>query len=180
MNFTARRFIALLPLTSLALFSFALTGCGGSDRPAVALASGIVKLDGIPMAGATVTFIPKEGGRPGSGMTDAEGRYTIKTYEDAEGGIVGEHKVAVMKVGGAGAFAMVGEGGDATVPNGDESGENDGSDGLSQLEETETKSSEQPTTIYFIPQKYINPETSGLRMTVPSEGSDALNLDLTR
>jgi len=154
-----------------------LAGCGGGDRPALAPASGIVKLDGVPVEGATVTFLPAEVGRHGSGLTDAAARYEIKTYEDAAGAIVGDHKVAVMKISGPGASALQG---DAPPPSADVSGEDDGSDGLSQVGAPGTGNSEEPETTYDVPQKYINPDESGLTLTVPSEGSDGLNLDLTR
>ena len=163
--------------TPVVVFSLLmLAGCGGSDRPALAPASGIVKLDGVPVAGATVTYIPVESGRPGTGLTDAEGRYTIKTFEDAEGGIVGKHKVAVMKVSGPGADLLDGEG--PAGPSGDESEEDDGSDGLSQLDAPGAP--EAPETVYDVPKKYINHNESGLLITVPSGGSDTLNLDLNR
>lgn len=164
---------------SFIVYTLIVAGCGRSDRPALAPASGIVKLDGIPVEGATVSFLPVEGGRPGSGLTDVEGRYTIKTFEDAPGGIVGEHKVAVMKVSGDGAFVQDGE--DSAPVSGDVSGEDDGSDGLSQVGAPSLDGkSKEPEIVYDVPKKYINPEKSGLTVTVPAEGSDALNFELSR
>lgn len=157
--------------------SMLLAGCGGADRPALAPASGIVTLDGVPVEGATVTFIPVESGRPGTGLTDAMGRYTIKTFEDSAGAIVGDHKVAVMKVSGDGAYALDGEG---PAESGDASGEDDGSDGLSQLDSPGTPKKKKPEMTYDVPQNYINPNESGLKLTVPQSGSDSLDLVLTR
>ena len=154
-----------------------LAGCGGEDRPPLATASGIVKLDGEPVEGATVSYLPVEGGRPGSGITDAQGRYTIKTFEDDDGAIVGDHKVSVMKVSGDGAYVLD-EGG---APAGDASGEeDDGSDGLSTIEENPNDSSKGPEIIYDVPEKYIDSENSGLRVTVPAEGSETLDLNLSK
>lgn len=167
-----RRLFCLLPLLSLMF-----TGCGGSDRPGLAPASGIVRLNGEPVKGASVTFIPVKGGRPGAGTTDATGRYTIKTYEDATGGIVGEHKVSVTKISGPGAFVMQGD-----APADPASDEDDGSDGLSEIDVFDSNESEdkgEPEIIYDVPQKYMNPNESGLTITVPAEGSDTLDLELT-
>lgn len=150
-----------------------LAGCGGSDRPALATASGIVTLDGEPVEGAAVSFIPAEGGRPGSGMTDSEGRYTIKTFEDAPGAIVGEHKVSVMKISGPGASALQGAG----APPSEASGEDDGSDMLSQIPGGDHE--RVLKTIYDVPQNYMNPDESGLRLTVPDDGSETLDLKLS-
>ena len=170
MNFKLQRCLTVLSVALLVL-----VGCGRSDRPPMATASGIVKLDGVPVEGATVTFIPVEGGRPGSGRTDAEGRYTIKTFEDVDGGIVGDHKVSVMKISGDGAYALEG----AAPPSNDASGEDDGSDGLSQIGAPGT-SEKNMEPIYDVPQRYMNSEESGLTLTIPPEGSEELDIELTR
>jgi hypothetical protein len=162
--------------TIVSLFSLILAGCGGSDRPSLAPASGIVKLDGVPVEGASVTYLPSSGGRPGSGVTDAAGRYTIKTFEDAPGAIVGDHKVSVMKISGPGADVMQGDAPAVAT----ESGEDDGADGLSQIEVIDASETEELEVIYDVPQKYMNSNDSGLELTVPPEGSDTLNLDLTK
>lgn len=168
------QYFVLVPLLTLIL-----VGCGGNDRPSIVPASGIVTLNGEPVDGASLTFVPTAGGRPGSAITDAQGRYTIKTYEDAPGAISGEHKVSVIKISGPGADVMQGDA-PAAPPATEEtgSGEDDGSDGLSEIEvfdSTETKESE---IIYDVPQKYMNADESGLLITVPAEGSSELHLQL--
>ena len=168
MTFNTRSCFLLIPLL--------LMGCGGEDRPPLAKASGIVKLDGAPVEGATVTYLPVDGGRPGTGQTDAQGRYTIKTFEDAEGAIVGDHKVAVMKVSGEGADVLD-EGG---APSGDVSDEDDGSDGLSMVMDTEENSNGNPQITYDVPEMYMDSNNSGLRITVPAEGSETLDLELSK
>ena len=169
-----RQFLcALFPLSL-----FLLAGCGTSDRPSLAPASGIVKLDGVPVEGASVTFHPTEGGRPGSGVTDAQGRYTITTFQDAPGAAVGDHNVTVMKISGPGAYVLTGDSPATTQPNG--SGESDGSDSLSEIPVIDSSETKQPEIIYDVPQKYMNPKESELKITVPATGSDSLNLDLTK
>ena len=82
-----------------------LAGCG--EKMPVVPASGVVLLDGAPLANVTVmtqpiaTDSPTPG--PGSfGRTDAEGRFDLELVKPAIGGaIIGEHRVMIMKVGDA-------------------------------------------------------------------------------
>jgi hypothetical protein len=152
-----------------------LVGCGGTDRPALAPASGTVKLDGVAVEGASVTFFPAGGGRPASGVTDAKGRYSINTYQDAPGAIVGEHQVSVTKVSGPGAYAS-----QKDAPATSSESDADNSAGLlSEITVTESGESNEPQIVYEVPQKYMNPKDSGLQITVPPGGSDSLDLDLS-
>ncbi|MFY8057360.1 MAG: carboxypeptidase regulatory-like domain-containing protein, partial [Planctomycetaceae bacterium] len=65
-------------------------------------------LDGIPVEGASVSFEPVNGGRPCSGMTNAEGIYQITSIETNDGAPVGDHLVAIIKITGEGASAPAG------------------------------------------------------------------------
>ncbi|MCG6156417.1 carboxypeptidase-like regulatory domain-containing protein [Rubinisphaera margarita] len=56
--------------------------------------SGTVTLDGQPLEGATVTFIPAEG-RSSTGVTDASGNYTLKYSADRDGAVPGQHQVTI-------------------------------------------------------------------------------------
>lgn len=73
------------------------SGCGGRELPELAPVTGVVKLDGQPLEGVVVSFYPTEGegGRPGTGVTDAEGRYEIMYFEGEEGARVGPNRVEV-------------------------------------------------------------------------------------
>lgn len=173
MKFKRPIFTILLPLSL-----FMVAGCGGSDRPTMAPASGIVKLDGEPVEGASVTYHPMAGGRPGSGVTDAQGRYTIKMFQDAPGATVGDHAVTVMKISGPGAYALAGDAPATATP--DAAGNDDGSDSLSEIAVVVEGETKEPEIVYDVPQRYMNPKESGLLITVPETGSDSLNLDLTR
>jgi len=53
-----------------------LAGCSGSAVP-LGNVAGRITMDGKPLAGALVRFIPETGGRSSQGMTDADGRYTL-------------------------------------------------------------------------------------------------------
>jgi hypothetical protein len=78
-----------------------LTGCGRPYK--VVPVSGRVQLDGKPLAGATVQFVPvAESGQelPSSfGTTDRDGRYTLTLIADGNktsGAVVGKHKVMIL------------------------------------------------------------------------------------
>jgi len=79
--------IALLPLIGI-------IGCGG-DSTAVKVApiSGVVNLDGSPLADAVLTFHPEEG-PTGVGMGNDQGEFKIKT-NGQNGAPVGKCKVTV-------------------------------------------------------------------------------------
>lgn len=85
------------------LLALALAGCGGS-LPAVAPVKGVVTIGGQPLAGATVIFRTTEpvsgfGPLVATGMTGADGRFTLATRVDARrslpGAPVGSHRVTV-------------------------------------------------------------------------------------
>ena len=80
-----------------------LVGCNGGDPYATTPVSGVVTCQGKPVANATVNFTPQpqegraEGrrGRVALGITDQEGRFTLTTFENNDGAIVGKHTVSV-------------------------------------------------------------------------------------
>lgn len=84
----------------LALTAIALAGCGSEGFEVVPV-SGTVTLDGQPLAGASVSFQPTgSAATPGPGstaVTDAGGRYVLKTAETAQrtGAVVGNHVVRI-------------------------------------------------------------------------------------
>src|SRR5262245_13072161 len=87
----------------LALAALVALGAGCSKPPYdVALVSGQVTLDGKPVANVAVMFQPvaTQGNNnpgPGStGVTDADGRYTLKLIgKETNGAVVGKHKVRI-------------------------------------------------------------------------------------
>jgi hypothetical protein len=84
-------------LTAVVLFA---GGCGsGVDLPELGTVSGVVTLDGKPLPGVTVKFVPANG-RTSSGFTDANGKYELVYNADNQGAEVGEHTVYVSGHGG--------------------------------------------------------------------------------
>lgn len=93
----------------LLFLGISATGCGGSSNP-VAPVNGVVTLNGQPVADMVVTFTPVPGktatvgddnqpGKSATGNTDAEGKFTLSTYERGDGALIGEHKVTVFGTG---------------------------------------------------------------------------------
>jgi hypothetical protein len=69
-------------------------GCGGAGKPVPV--RGTVLLDGQPLSGATVTFMPMENvGRSASGMTVEDGSFRLTTFNQNDGALPGEYKVTV-------------------------------------------------------------------------------------
>jgi hypothetical protein len=84
---------------ALAALALALcAGCGGPDLPEIAPVEGKVTLDGQPLPNVLVSFYPQSGGRPGTGVTDADGHYEL-TYVQGEAGTkLGPSKVEVTTI----------------------------------------------------------------------------------
>ena len=148
----------------------AIVGCGGSDKPQTFPVSGKVTLDGVPVEGASVMFRPEGPGRPGTAMTDANGVYHLSSYgEPKDGAAPGVYKIAVIKIGGPGASSLAGSAPPPADPN-----------ALSTIAATPAgKEVDAPKTEYYVPEKYTDPSTSGLKLTITEGGGDDINLELT-
>ncbi|MBL8849356.1 MAG: hypothetical protein JNG89_06715 [Planctomycetaceae bacterium] len=77
--------------------SVLLAGCGGSSgRPRAVAVSGVLTLDGQPVKGARIRFVPvAEGGRTAIGDTDDTGKFTLATFEPGDGIVPGEYDADV-------------------------------------------------------------------------------------
>lgn len=70
---------------------FLFAGCGGSG---VVPVSGTLTYKGKPVTNAFVNFVP-ENGRPSTGETDPNGRFTLVYDPQTKGAQVGKHRVFV-------------------------------------------------------------------------------------
>jgi hypothetical protein len=86
-----RQVIALLGIVAL----MSVVGCASG----LASAEGVVTLDGTPVEGATVSFVPVDDtvGRLANGRTDSSGRFRLST-SGKPGAKPGDYKVTVIKV----------------------------------------------------------------------------------
>ena len=78
-----------------------LAGCGPAG-PDVQMVEGTITLDGAPLGGAYVTFIPlAAGGLPAVGLTRDDGRYVLSAFEGrkfGQGTVRAEYAVMVRKM----------------------------------------------------------------------------------
>lgn len=87
-------------LVLMLLISLSMPGCGKPTGPETGAVSGVVLLDGQPLSGATIRFIPQvEGsmtsGRTSLAVTDAEGRYELEYSASKSGAMIGSHLVKI-------------------------------------------------------------------------------------
>lgn len=80
-------------LAAIAVF----TGCAGDTGPALVPVSGTLLIDGRPVAGVSVMFVPDNAkgtsGPASVGVTAADGAFTLTAPGNRPGAIVGHHRV---------------------------------------------------------------------------------------
>jgi hypothetical protein len=140
------------------LLALVQTGCGG-----IAEVKGRVTLDGKPVSGATVLFVPEPGNsaRPASGLTDSEGNFRLTTYRLNDGVIPGAYKIVVTKSEGL-----------STPPDPDHANKKRALDYKRRIEARDRQKS-------VIPAIYRDAETTTLRCTVPVSGTVNVELSST-
>jgi hypothetical protein len=86
--------IRYLALGCLLILAAALAGCGTGKTVKV---EGIVLLDGQPVSGASVRFIPldAEKGLSANGLTGTDGRFRLTTRKPNDGAMPGEYRIEV-------------------------------------------------------------------------------------
>jgi hypothetical protein len=136
-----------------------MVGCSGEKVPATSELTGVVKYKGEPVPEATVSLVPlSPEGRPATAVTDAEGKFSVKTYltqSQVAGAIPGEYGVGVMKMSAGGAPPM----------------------GTTQAELQEfARQGGVPKSL--LPKVYQDPKKSKLTVTVKGEGNPSLVLEL--
>jgi hypothetical protein len=79
------------------LFSMTLFACfaGCSQDTRVGSVNGIVRLDGQPLSKGTVRFVPASG-RAASGKIQSDGTFTLGTFGESDGALIGAHQVAII------------------------------------------------------------------------------------
>ena len=72
-----------------------LAGCGSDSK--LGSVDGVVRLDGKPLTTGTVRFVPA-GGRAASGEIQSDGTFTLGTYGESDGALIGKHQVVIIAV----------------------------------------------------------------------------------
>jgi hypothetical protein len=78
---------------ALVVFALVFPGCGVTSRTSPV--SGVVTLDGKPLAGASIHFVPEGSGRDATGETDASGHFTMSTFKPRDGVVPATYKVVI-------------------------------------------------------------------------------------
>src|SRR4051794_18765929 len=92
--------LARRPQILCCALAFALVGGCSRYQLDTAPVHGLVTLDGEPLEGGVVTFLPSRG-RAASGLIQPDGSYSLATYvqNPKDGAIVGHHRVSVTPKG---------------------------------------------------------------------------------
>ena len=145
-----------------------LTGCNsGEGRVQTHKVKGKVTYNGSPVASATVTFAPQEKGTPTAmGITDAQGMYTLTTYDSGDGAGAGLYKVLVYKMDQAAASTP-------SAPAHDPTGA--GPSGAPS--HSGPKGGQKKAGGSLLPEKYMKADTTTLTKNVVG-GENEINLEL--
>lgn len=88
-------------VTTIVLLLSGFTGCNQGGLPGLVAGKGQVNYDGTPLPGATVTFLPAEGladgRRSAAAMTDAQGKFNLRTLNPGDGILPGDYIITVIK-----------------------------------------------------------------------------------
>lgn len=69
-------------------------GCSDSSQLPTAKVTGKVLHNGQPLTTGSISFQP-EAGWPASGQLQSDGSFTLTTYHDGDGAIIGKHRVLI-------------------------------------------------------------------------------------
>ncbi len=142
----------------LLAISFALVGCGRGGPVAI---SPTFLYDGKPLAEASISFVrsEKEQGRAAFGVTDAEGKATLTTYQPNDGVLSGAYRVVVIKAP-ANAMTYTADDVDLTDPN-----------AFAKMSSGAVAASKprQRRVVSIIPEVYADPGTTPLTCTVSAD-----------
>jgi hypothetical protein len=84
--------------TALLLILVLIVGCSGNDFP-TARVEGTVRCNGVQLTSGVVYFAPlgTDGqpisGKSGGGVVGPDGKFTVSTYSEGDGAVVGRHRV---------------------------------------------------------------------------------------
>lgn len=92
----SRSCMRAMPVLAVAIVFVLLFGCD-DGRPKRVPVSGIVLIDGEPLAYGSILFVPEQG-RPGGGAIDSSGRFTLTCFEPGDGVPPGTYRVQVRAI----------------------------------------------------------------------------------
>ncbi len=143
--------------TALTIFAVCL-GCSSDANPPTFPVSGVVKLAGKPVEGATIVFTPISKDAEGAtGKSDSAGAYSMTTYVNSDGVRPGEYMIKVFK------FESLAPPPSESSPDFDPNAEleDEGYD----PDKVDTRAAKN-----LLPKKYASEVTSGLKIEVKEAG----------
>lgn len=148
-----RSYIILLTVMSMTI------GCGGDKLPKTYAVTGVVTLDDKPLEGADIVLVPSSPTlKSAGGISDAQGRFSLKTYFDPKnhvsGAMTGDYGVAITKL------------------------EKREVSGSLKPEEAMAQTMKMGPAKSAIPKKYNAPSTSGFKLSIGTTPPPPLKLDL--
>jgi hypothetical protein len=99
--------VARVWIACLSLVIVGIVGCGAAEyRKVVVPVSGTVTCGGRPVTEGYVVFIPKvpagadvmKSGKAAAAYIQADGTYTLTTYDEGDGALVGDHTVRIERL----------------------------------------------------------------------------------
>jgi hypothetical protein len=141
----------------VALSSVVLIGCNGNGTRQV---RGVITLEGTPLAGATVLFMPEgeDGCRPASGFTAPDGTFRLTTYKADDGALPGKYRVVIQKTEAAKDQTAAEQSALARA--------------RAKIEQRAQQKRQKPT----LPESYARFDTTPLRCSVPVTGAVTFDL----
>ena len=140
-----------------------LTGCGPAKNPRaihLVLGKGLITVDGKPLVGATITFIPTEDNQFATqsvALSDIKGNFSATTFNSGDGIHPGNYLVTVDCV--------------ETISHvSDEE--------IARAEASGVPISIKTTIRSLIPTRYNSSETSGLTIEIPPKGNQKISIIL--
>lgn len=144
-----------------------LAGCGKSG-PRTYPVTGTVTYQNTPVEGAMVSFSPVDPeGNAAFGTTDAQGRYTLTSFEQNDGAVAGDYTVRVVKYNRA----------QTTVQLAERSENTGGDSGEMPADYQPEEATEAPPAQSVLPDKYAHAHSTPLTYTV-QEGENEYNITL--
>ena len=140
----------------MCLLVLPLTGCTRGGLSGLAPAAGIVTLNGASVEGATIGFVPAAASpdnRAAAATTDKDGKFVVTTFDYGDGIYPGEYQVFVTKTTVTGGYGLP------------------GADG-------KPRHTDDSQIVNHLPVKYGDKNTSGLTVSISSQGNKNIELKL--
>lgn len=150
------------------LGTFAVSGCGQVDdgNPRTVPASGTIVCDGSPLGGAVIVLMQDSGTHFARGISDGSGKFSLDAFETKKGAVPGSYKATVSKTVTIDKASPV-KVEKALVEDAQHAAE--GKDARANA-----------SWVNDLPDKYNNPATSGITVSIPENGASDLKLEVSR